>query len=674
MTTFNTGNPLGSTDVYDRYDNSENLDYFSNGSLDAYPDRFGVSRQSLQGIRNAAQYQVLGPYAAGLNFTSSNQVFSYLGEFYAPGPSITLPYTTTGVGAAEIANFRSVGDAILRSDLAASAGSGLIGFNATEIYPPNTVGDELKDIKAANPVSIESFGGMADGATDNMPALIAALAASPTVVFPERAGIWRFSSVGTHTLSRDIEINFNGQRLEFSAARLILTGAIVATGRTLAANAARYAKSITLNSGADIQAGDIAFIGTDQRPSSDWSDKKNDTVRIRSISGAVATLDEGLNFSYATSDAALGLTIYRPFKARIVRPKILTIAADADTTGHVNIFCTGLRDVELVSPEFTGEYPFNRANNIYRNGLWFFRSVGLKITDMVCEAMSYPVGVYGGARNVLEIGTTARYMHHSHADIGGWSSDYRLQGLHSSDSFQGLNTHPCFRAYADGFTVLNDTGMSNWRCCGGGISNGFISSSVGDTSELPQFQNSTPNAGFEYINADADFYVDNVTFDYPNRATKPGLAVRFGRSARYSGVRGFALAGLSRGELQLFLCGPGNVFGSAGTAILPDALNLAVASRIDVPQFGVPTVASASTLNLPLNAAGAYVTGNTTIINVGTDGFEGKSITLVFDGSITVADGGNLRLAGNLAIATSLATLTLVCRSSIWYEVSRSAN
>lgn len=122
MTTFNTGNPLGSTDVYDRYDNSENLDNFSNGQLDAYADRLGVMRLSMQGIRNASQYVDIGPYAAGLVFTSRNQVFSYDAgsgaEYYAPGPAIVLPYTTTGVGAAEIANFRSVGDAVLRQDLA----------------------------------------------------------------------------------------------------------------------------------------------------------------------------------------------------------------------------------------------------------------------------------------------------------------------------------------------------------------------------------------------------------------------------------------------------------------------------------------------------------------------------------------------------------------------------
>ena len=144
MTTYNTGNPVGSVDVRDLYDNAENLDKFANGTLDEYADRLGVSRQSLQGIRNASQYQVLGPYAAGLQFTALNQVFSYLGEFYAPGPSIVLPYTTTGVGAAEIDNFRSVGDAVLRSDLAATGGATMVGYGA------GTVDGTLDDLTAQN--------------------------------------------------------------------------------------------------------------------------------------------------------------------------------------------------------------------------------------------------------------------------------------------------------------------------------------------------------------------------------------------------------------------------------------------------------------------------------------------------------------------------------------------
>lgn len=174
MTTYNTMNPVPSSDARDRYDNSENLDNFSNGPLDAYPDRFGVSRQSLQGIRNASQYVDLGPYAAGLVFTSRNQVFSYNpgtgAEFYSPGPAITLPYTTTGAGAGEIANFRSVGDAILRSDLADSAdpeeGAALVG------YKGRTVAQRLSDT-----VSIKDFGATGDGVTDDTAAILSAVAA-----------------------------------------------------------------------------------------------------------------------------------------------------------------------------------------------------------------------------------------------------------------------------------------------------------------------------------------------------------------------------------------------------------------------------------------------------------------------------------------------------------------
>ena len=157
--TYQTNNPVGSVDVRDLYDNAEAFDNFSAGPLDAYPDRLGVPRQSLQGIRNASQYVALGPYAAGLNFTSRNQVFSYDAgsgaEFYAPGPAITLPYTTTGVGASEIANFRSVGDAILRADLAndtdPAKGAALVGFTQGATGGVGlTVEDVLKETVCAS--------------------------------------------------------------------------------------------------------------------------------------------------------------------------------------------------------------------------------------------------------------------------------------------------------------------------------------------------------------------------------------------------------------------------------------------------------------------------------------------------------------------------------------------
>lgn len=59
--------------------------------------------------------------------------------------------------------------------------------------------------------------------------------------------------------------------------------------------------------------------------------------------------------------------------------------------------------------------------------------------------------------------------------------------------------------------------------------------------------------------------------------------------------------------------------------------------------------------------------------NLGISNSEGRVITLLFTETLTVTDGGNLRLAGNLnAVANT--TLTLRSFNNTWVEVSRSVN
>ncbi|PTT39209.1 hypothetical protein DBR33_16070, partial [Stenotrophomonas sp. HMWF022] len=50
MTTFNTGNPLGSNSPKDLYDNAENLDAGINGPGHTWRDRRGQDRTSWAGI------------------------------------------------------------------------------------------------------------------------------------------------------------------------------------------------------------------------------------------------------------------------------------------------------------------------------------------------------------------------------------------------------------------------------------------------------------------------------------------------------------------------------------------------------------------------------------------------------------------------------------------------
>src|SRR5690554_5034391 len=104
MTTYNTQNPLGSSDPRDLYDNAENLDNLVNGEQAAYNDRLGQVRKSWAGIEQDWQqflldqgYQELGAYEDGpLTIEQLNQVFSRDGFMYRLSPSVGVPYTTQG--------------------------------------------------------------------------------------------------------------------------------------------------------------------------------------------------------------------------------------------------------------------------------------------------------------------------------------------------------------------------------------------------------------------------------------------------------------------------------------------------------------------------------------------------------------------------------------------------
>ena len=118
MTTFNTGNPLGSTDARDLYDNAENFDRAVNQMTLRWTDRFGVSRRSWAGM---AAYVDLGDYAADLLITGYNEIFRHEGEFYRAGVATVLPYTTSGSWSEDGPYFVPIGDAALRQDIVETA-------------------------------------------------------------------------------------------------------------------------------------------------------------------------------------------------------------------------------------------------------------------------------------------------------------------------------------------------------------------------------------------------------------------------------------------------------------------------------------------------------------------------------------------------------------------------
>jgi len=162
MTTYGTNNPLGSQDPRDLYDNAQNFDHLSNDQVnESWNDRFGNPRQTWHGIETMTQaamsaygYVILTgkTFTTGATINNPNEVLLNTadGEYYkwtgsfAGGskvvPANSTPASTGGIGPG---GWLGVGDASLRSALAALSGAGLVGFNGSQSYPANTVGAEL---------------------------------------------------------------------------------------------------------------------------------------------------------------------------------------------------------------------------------------------------------------------------------------------------------------------------------------------------------------------------------------------------------------------------------------------------------------------------------------------------------------------------------------------------
>lgn len=159
MTTFNTGNQIGSVDPRDLYDNAENLDTAANTKTDTtWTDRLGVERKTFHGMEvqfdsqqvdfedrfNVALqgigYDRIGEYGAGLEITEYNQIFRHDGEWWRASASLELPYTTTGDWATEGSMFVGTGDALLRQELGQPDGAKNVGYESGSVY------DELANI------------------------------------------------------------------------------------------------------------------------------------------------------------------------------------------------------------------------------------------------------------------------------------------------------------------------------------------------------------------------------------------------------------------------------------------------------------------------------------------------------------------------------------------------
>ena len=184
MTTYNTGNPIGSTDSRDRLDNTENMDYLENSTTElTHPDRLGTVRKTRHGMEaehdaqiaaheseHNAQMQAfesdfdgrlagmaftrVGSFTTGATLTDMRQVlvweasqggdgheYGWAGSFPKVVAAASTPLTTGGIGAGAWVDRT---DVTLRSELSANDGMKLIGC-VSDITTLRTTEPTLQD-------------------------------------------------------------------------------------------------------------------------------------------------------------------------------------------------------------------------------------------------------------------------------------------------------------------------------------------------------------------------------------------------------------------------------------------------------------------------------------------------------------------------------------------------
>ena len=143
--TFNTGNPIGSTDARDLSDNAENFDTALGTTAATWVDRFGVTRDSFEGRLAKGSFYLVGTFAAGYTLTNMRQTLEYSGHEYSWAgtfPKVVAagatPATSGGIGAGAWVDRT---DLILRDELSRTNGAHLSGnaaFYIDDVLSPLT--------------------------------------------------------------------------------------------------------------------------------------------------------------------------------------------------------------------------------------------------------------------------------------------------------------------------------------------------------------------------------------------------------------------------------------------------------------------------------------------------------------------------------------------------------
>lgn len=152
-----------------------------------------------------------------------------------------------------------------------------------------------------------------------------------------------------------------------------------------------------------------------------------------------------------------------------------------------------------------------------------------------------------------------------------------------------------------------------------------------------------------------------------------GILTEYSAAITGAVVLGNTLYGIEMANSPRTMISGGYASGNALGAVGADGTNWRMDTTFRTnPSNNAYDLASAATIVIPPDAQYVSVTGTATITDIPLT-YRGHIVTLRFISTASITDGGTLSLAGNFTGAAN-ATITLVCTSDRWSEISRSFN
>lgn len=417
----------------------------------------------------------------------------------------------------------------------------------------------------------------------------------------------------------------------------------------------RVASNLTIPANVTLR-GPYEFVGSPMNNTSAQYDALGGSIRLAST--ATITIMGGAGIT--------GVLIYR-YGMTFPAADSSAFAGTAITAGGDDVFVTNSMILGFALAYSSNTFQRPRIHNTFFDCLG-----GLLIAN--CADIGYITEVHGWPfATIAAIGPVTRFQRSGMAFqftvLGDWN---KVTNCFSYAYFRGVNVNSC------NSMTLEGCGFDSTGSYAGQI--GYLIDGTSNDTRISLGQAAAQDNGI-YINTSAGLHTTitdtdtwactsngvvvvagDVSISGVHRDEPTAVNITNGTSTVRINIRTSAVGspvGVTVANNKIFIDPACDFYGwAAGSPVTNNAYNMAL------------SVASASPVLLPANGTIFNLTGVTSFAAI-NGGWNGRAVTLVFSGILTVTNGGGLFVAGGTFTTAANSTLSLVHNGTAWYETGR---